>query len=243
MRIFSTRSAAYLWKRSCAQRKGGPSISTKSCLRLLSRFGLTLKALARGQWRYLIWRAGLSIRGVDVGYASAEKLGLPPSSANQADTPGPELKKVMRMISISSESRIIDFGCGKGAAIITMAKFPFSEIAGCDLSPELLGIAERNLLRLGIKGVNLYCCNATQFTELDNYSHVYFYNPFLPDVMKCVLDNIVTSLTRNPRRLTIIYKNPQCHNMIIGTGIFDKVREFDFGTPRYYIYASHISSG
>ena len=53
------------------------------------------------------------------------------------------------------------------------------------------------------------------------YSHVYFYYPFPSQVM----ENLSESLERKPRKFTIIYNNPGCHNGIMNTGKFEKLSE------------------
>ena len=173
-----------------------------------------------------------------MAYVSEKELELPDSSFHYVATYGPDFEKLLRQIEIPAGSKIIDIGCGKGIAIMTMAKFPFSQITGCDLSPELIRTAEANLLRLGIKGVTLYCCDAAQFTQLEDYTHVFFFNPFSGEVFKTVMGNIVTSLNRRPRKLTIIYHNPTCHDVIVATSVFDKVREFHHGNFPYYVYVN-----
>jgi hypothetical protein len=116
-----------------------------------------------------------------------------------------------------------------------MVKFPFSHLGGCDLSPELLRIAEMNFVRLGIKGVTLYCCDATRLTtELDDYTHIYLYNPFSSEILKRVVDNLMSSLIRKPRTLTIIYKHPKYHEAIVAGSAFDKISEYE----NYNIYVN-----
>jgi SAM-dependent methyltransferase len=197
-----------------------------------------MKQVGRGRWRHLLWRANLMVRGVDLAFASEEQLGLPDSSLHYRATSGPDFAEMLRQIGIPQGSKIVDIGCGKGISLITMAKFPFSRIDGCDLSPELIRTAEANIRRLNIKGVNLYCCDASKFTELDEYTHIYFYNPFTSVVFKPVMDNILSSLDRNPRKLTIIYHNPTCHDVIAATSVFDKVKEYHYGVFPCYVYVN-----
>ena len=116
---------------------------------LLRRAKSLMKHVAKGRWRDLLWRARLMVRGVDVAYVSKKELELPDSSFHYVATYGPDFEKLLRQIEIPAGSKIIDIGCGKGIAIMTMAKFPFSQITGCDLSPELIRTAEANLLRPG----------------------------------------------------------------------------------------------
>lgn len=197
-----------------------------------------MKQIRRGRWRHILWRANMMVRGVDLAFASEAQLGLPDSSLHYRATSGPDFAKMLRQIEIPPGSKIVDIGCGKGVSLITMAKFPFSRIDGCDLSPELIRTAEANVRRMKLKGVHLYCCDATQFTDLDDYSHIYFYNPFTSVIFKPVMDNILSSLDRNPRKLTVIYNNPACHAVIAATSVFDKVQEFHHSVFPCYVYVS-----
>ncbi len=152
-------------------------------------------------------------------------------------TPETELRHVLKTLALHPDSSILDFGCGKGAALIAIARFPFHRIAGCDISRELLGIARKNMDKLGICCVDLYCSDARQFTTLEEYDHFYFFNPFPHEVFEPVMVNIAGSLARKPRRATIIYRNPECHDDVIAAGLFKKVAEFRFGGSHpYYVY-------
>jgi ribosomal protein L11 methylase PrmA len=179
-------------------------------------------------------------RGIDLDEVSLEELGLSSErSIAHASSAGPELEVVFRALCIRQGDAIIDFGSGKGGAIITMARFPFSKIAGVEISPELVQIAKTNLSRLGIERTEIFCSDASAFTELDEYTHVYFYHPFPCNVMEPVIKNIEASLTRRPRNMTIIYRNPVCHRAVIAGSLFKQVREIGpSGSKQVVVYTS-----
>ena len=130
-------------------------------------------------------------------------------------------------------------GCGKGVSLISFAKFPeFQHIAGCDISSELIGIAEKNLLHLGIKGVTLYRCDAAAFTDFDDFDYVFLFNPFFGEIFERMMENLSRSLIRSPRSLTIIYRRPSCHEKVVAGGDFVKEREFLGGEHPYFIYCN-----
>jgi hypothetical protein len=45
--------------------------------------------------------------------------------------------------------------------------------------------------------------------------------------MEAVMKNVTESLQSRPRKLTIIYTNPVCHDTILQTGVFVKTAEFE----------------
>jgi len=214
------------------------------------RLRTAVRLFVTGRWQELLrrcWdlrrRIVLRLRGVDLGFVSREEAGVSTKlHGDHSITPGPDLEKVLQRLDIGPEAKIIDIGCGKGSALITMATFPFSRIAGCDISADLVAVAKTNLARLGIKGVMLYCCDATKFGELDDYNYIYFFNPFAAEVFESVMANVRDSLARSPRDLTIIYRNPKSHHVIVAGSLFEKTREFHYGTLPFFVYVHRHDS-
>ena len=212
----------------------------------IARWALSsTRLIITGRWSDLLyqsrkvwWSRKLMARGVDLDYVSNEKLGTSQQvSAPHGVTPGFELERVLRALNVPSGSSIIDMGCGKGVSLFTFAKFPqFSHVAGCDISSDLLAIAEKNFLRLGLKGITLYCCDAATFTDFDRFDYVYLFNPFYGETFSRMVENLSKSLIRSPRPLTIIYFRPSCHEMVMASGDFVKEQEFTGGEQSYFIY-------
>ncbi len=120
----------------------------------------------------------------------------------------------------------MDLGCGKGGALITLAQHPFARVTGVDLSPDLLRVAGHNIRNMGLDHVDLHRVDAVEF-DLDDYDDVYLHNPFPCNVMQAVMGNLVDSIRRRPRRLTIVYNTP--HDTIVSPGGFEKVGEYPSG--------------
>jgi len=156
------------------------------------------------------------------------------------DSGGPDLDVVLESLGINEEDSIVDIGCGKGGALITLSKYPFLHIGGVDIDKKLLDIAKSNLCKLHIKNVELFCSDASAFIELDTYNYVYMYNPFPFNVMKDVISNIILSLSKYPRNMTIIYRNPVCHAIIVNNSRFKLVKECSHCTHPFFIYTYKI---
>jgi hypothetical protein len=71
--------------------------------------------------------------------------------------------------------------------------------------------------------------DATQFVVPDDATFAYFYHPFGGDTFKAVVDNIVQSLERRPRRFVIIYQIPVLEEYLLSTGRFRYVRTVKYG--------------
>ena len=67
-----------------------------------------------------------------------------------------ELNIVLKELDIQSTDSILDYGSGKGAAMVTMSKFDFSLIAGVELSERLTKICRNNFTILGIKNTEIF---------------------------------------------------------------------------------------
>jgi SAM-dependent methyltransferase len=167
--------------------------------------------LLSGELRRLWYAVWIRLKGLDLGGVSVEELGLSPALAvGHSNSGGPTLEAVLERACIPAGSRIIDLGCGKGGAAFTMTKFPFAEIVGVEICPQLVAVAKENRRRLQLDSrIQFLCSDATVFTELDRFTHVYLFNPFAPEIVKGVCANLFASLQRRPRTLTLICKYPE----------------------------------
>ncbi len=136
-----------------------------------------------------------------------------------------ELNIVLKELDIQSTDSILDYGSGKGAAMVTMSKFDFSLIAGVELSERLTKICRNNFTILGIKNTEIFHCNASEYKDLERYSHFYLFNPFPEAVLKVVLQNIQESFQKKPRKITIIYNCPRLRDLITDHPLFEEIKE------------------
>lgn len=198
------------------------------------RNGLSL--LFRGDWREFIIRARIALGHIDLKHDSSEEV--TDRTHYYADSGGLAFDQLMGHFDIAPEDAILDYGCGKGGILISLSKYPFSKIGGVEISPELVRIAQENIRKLGIGNVAIECCDAAEYRQLDEYNYFYFFDPFPAVVMQDVLRNIEESLERSPRKATIIYLNPFCHELIESRGVFAKIRELPHFEHDCFVYAN-----
>jgi SAM-dependent methyltransferase len=99
----------------------------------------------------------------------------------------------------------VDFGAGKGRALVLASEFPFKRIVGVEFSSTLAEIGRRNVERLSERAnFEVRCADAVDYELPDEPCVLYFYNPFASPVLRRVLENIRGSLERTPRRMFIV---------------------------------------
>ena len=208
---------------------------------MIEKIKLYLRLLRKRDWREINYRLQLLFQRIDLKNVPVDELNLSAERAyDYADSGGAAFEKVLDSLLITPSDTIVDFGCGKGGALITLAKYPFSQITGVEISSRLVDIAQKNLRKLWIDNVSIELCDATEFVELDDYNYFYFFNPFPCPIMRTVMENIEKSVAVRPRNVTIIYLNPECHDAVVKNTSFVKQQEFDHPTLRYYIYSNEM---
>jgi SAM-dependent methyltransferase len=202
-----------------------------------------IRRICTGQARQLLWVLYLRLRGIDLGFASTQDLGIPTNmGAWYSNSGGPNLDNVLKELPIHPNDSVLDIGCGKGGALITMSKYPFKYVDGLDISNHLLSVAKSNLNKISVRKNRFFCSNAATFKAYDDYSYLYMYNPFPCEIMKLVITNIISSLKVKPRAMTIIYMNPVCHHVIEDQSEFMVVRKFVHSGHLVNVYKNLASS-
>lgn len=98
-----------------------------------------------------------------------KELNLNPEIVVQGSPSGNKyLKKLLKSLDIQYDDKILDIGCAKGSALKVMLRFPFKNIDGLELSPELVEIAKRNFQKLRTNRVEIFNENASCFMGYNN---------------------------------------------------------------------------
>jgi hypothetical protein len=139
-----------------------------------------------------------------------------------------DLRRALRKRKVRPTDVFIDFGSGKGRIVYQAAKYPFAQIIGVEISANLNELARRNIDRrldkLACRNIELVTMDAAVFEIPDNVTIAYLYHPFGGETFEALIRNIIGSLDRNPRRLTLIYQMPWREDHILATGRFELVR-------------------
>ena len=136
------------------------------------------------------------------------------SKRNRYQPTGPQLRLILKTCAISKDDAILDIGCGKGKAMYDMARFPFGRVEGYDYNEQLVKIANENFKKLGSR-CKAFQADANTFSDYDDYNFFYAYNPFPDPIFSKMLEQLQQSLERKPRKCTLIYLNPECHDQIL----------------------------
>ena len=107
----------------------------------------------------------------------------------------------------------IDYGSGKGRALLFATEFPFRRIIGVEYARELHEVATTNVARArgklpGIERVECVWADATKFDPPPDPLLCFLYNPFDGVVMRALLDHLMRSVSASPRDVVITYVNP-----------------------------------
>lgn len=139
------------------------------------------------------------------------------------------LRRILPPRHVGPDDVFVDFGSGKGRAVLQAAlAYPFRAVYGVELSESLHAVAERNVAtlrdRFRCSDVVLLQGDARSVDLPDTVTVVYLNNPFQGPVFAAVVQRVLDSVDRNPRRLRIVYGNPVEEATLLATGRVRLVR-------------------
>ncbi|WP_157605157.1 class I SAM-dependent methyltransferase [Schlesneria paludicola] len=121
------------------------------------------------------------------------------------------LEQSLRDLKIDfGQFTFVDFGSGKGRAVLVAAQIPFRKVIGVEYSDSLNRIALQNLARfpadaMKCQDVDLICADAANLTIPDGPLVLFFYNPFGEAVMSQVVENVRNAVRAQSRRIVVLY--------------------------------------
>ena len=153
------------------------------------------------------------------------------------------LEKIFsRLQELNTPRDIIDVGSGKGRVMVVASNFGFNKITGVDFAGDLCTEAENNCCIITERFPNtkweVIHANAADF-KFRNSDHVFFFfNPFKEPVMKAVIKNMLQSLKSNPRKIFVVYMNPQHKKLFMSEGFkeVEHIKRMEFVDAIIYDY-------
>ena len=184
--------------------------------------GLVQRAVELARHRYRGWQEerldrkyGIDTRGVVDDLAA---LGARGESLTHAYGYEPVQPAMFRTILHAAcvdpgEYAFVDFGSGKGRALVLAAECGFRRVIGVELAPALHEAALRNVAayrkrRPDAPAIALCCGDAAAFPIPAEPLFACLYNPFGEVVLRRVLSNIERAWRERPRPVVIAYRNP-----------------------------------
>jgi SAM-dependent methyltransferase len=112
------------------------------------------------------------------------------------------------------EYTFIDFGCGKGRAVLLASEFAFREVVGVELNTSLANTAKANAARWMEAGssrcsIRIVCGDALELKWPEGPCLAYLYNPFAQQVMLRLAESMKVRFSSCPNHLEILYQKPE----------------------------------
>lgn len=137
-------------------------------------------------------------------------------------TPWPILERTLSALELHPGDVLIDFGCGKGRVVVAAAMRPLRRVIGVEISSQLAGLARANFERARAKlkclDVTIVTADVVSYVVPDDVTIAYFFDPFHAEIFAKTVSNLLASLERRPRRLTIVYMDPEEEPILLAAG-------------------------
>lgn len=151
---------------------------------------------------------------ISLGQLSIDAENWEYGNAYQPITPD-EFHEMMQAAGDVAAGRVfVDFGCGKGRAILLASGYLFKRIVGVEFASELAEVACKNLQSYHnpcqvCRDLEVVLKDAALYPIPDDPLVLFFFNPFGMEIMTSVVRNVYRSLAHNPRPVTVIYNTPE----------------------------------
>ncbi len=183
------------------------------------------RRLRRGRRRLEI---GWTYRGLDVSEDVAPGH-FAPDNATYVPSDPAFVRRSLRRLRPGPADVLVDFGCGKGSALVLAARHSFARVVGVELDERLAAVARRNLARPDrrrrCERVEVVAADALVFEVPDDMTIAYFFLPFVGPTFRTVLERIVASRDAYPRRVRLVYVCPHDEAAVQATGRFSRIGE------------------
>jgi predicted RNA methylase len=160
------------------------------------------------------------------------------------------LRHFLNTCEFPPTSVLVDLGCGKGQTLLVASRFAFKRVTGVEYARELCSIATANARAYRRRHrdavtIDVIEADAAEYEVKPDENVFYMYHPFGPDVVRQVVLNILSSVSRHSRPVWIIYCHPihggvieRCADEPASAGTFVRVRTFTYARKDFAVYTS-----
>ncbi len=139
-------------------------------------------------------------------------------------------RRAIGYVSAPENYTFIDYGCGKGRALIVASERPFRRVIGLEIAADLAATARRNasIMRASHPerpSIEIIEGDAASFVPPPGPLVLFFYQPFEMPVMRQVIAQFSASLNADPRPAVVIYVHPVLGRAFDGSPLLDCVVE------------------
>jgi SAM-dependent methyltransferase len=135
-----------------------------------------------------------------------------------------------------SRFTFVDIGSGKGRALLLASDYPFREVIGVELSPELDRVARANVRRYAgaTRGgthrapITSLHGDATEFAWPAGPLILYMWNAFTRPVLEKLFHKLEVALEQESRDLYLIYMHPELESTLLTLPWLDRVWREEF---------------
>ena len=149
---------------------------------------------------------------------------------------------ILKRIKIYGNGGFVDFGSGKGQVLLAASELGFNQIKGVEFVEEFHEIATKNIEKWSkinkklVKPISI-CLDAAKY-EIETEDQIfYFFYPFKPELMDCVINNIENSLLDFPRFNLSIMLYPKDSDLFKGRENWELLESFYIDNYECRIYS------
>jgi SAM-dependent methyltransferase len=121
-----------------------------------------------------------------------------------------------------ANNAFLDAGCGRGRVMAMAAWYGLKKIYGIDISPVLCHEAIHNMDIISpiypSSSFTVICADARITDISQDIGIIFMFNPFTATIMQPFLEKVIESIQQRPRKITILYANPECKEILIEMG-------------------------
>jgi SAM-dependent methyltransferase len=123
------------------------------------------------------------------------------------------LREGLKALPSLETCAFVDLGCGKGRPLLVASEFPFRDILGIELSPDLAKVAESNAAIIAERfpertPIRIAVGDASNSPIPAGDVVLFLYNPFGAELIAKVVQGVEAALRAELRSIYIVYYNP-----------------------------------